>query len=80
LGAYVTGDVQSNPGVGVTVKHFFANSQENNQNAENNVISERTAREIDLKIFEQVRHIRIPIQKQRVLCWHRDRHSLILDI
>ena len=50
--AYVTAGVQSHPGVGVTLKHFYANSQENNRNAVNNVISERAAREIYLKGYE----------------------------
>ena len=50
--ANVVSGAQSNHGVGVTVKHFWANSQEDNRNAENNVISERTAREIYLKGFE----------------------------
>ncbi|MBE6948865.1 MAG: hypothetical protein E7456_03360, partial [Ruminococcaceae bacterium] len=50
--AYVTMGVQSNPGIGVTLKHFWGNSQETNRNAENNVISERAAREIYLKGFE----------------------------
>ncbi len=50
--AHVTAGVQSNPGVGVTLKHFFGNSQETNRNQENNVMSERTAREIYLKGFE----------------------------
>ena len=51
-GAYVTAGVQSHQGVGVTVKHFYANNQENNRTAVNNVLSERTAREIYLKGFE----------------------------
>ncbi len=50
--ANVTAGVQSNPGVGVTLKHFFGNSQESSRNSENNVMSERTAREIYLKGFE----------------------------
>lgn len=51
-GANTTTGVQSNHGVGVTIKHFWANSQEDNRNAENNVITERTAREIYMKGFE----------------------------
>ena len=50
--AYTIIGLQSHPGAGATVKHFFANSQENNRNAANNVISERTIREIYLKGFE----------------------------
>ena len=50
--AYVTAGVQSRHGTGVTVKHFFANNQENNRMYVNNVLSERTAREIYLKGFE----------------------------
>ena len=47
-----TTGVQSNPGVGVTLKHYAANSQENNRSAENNTLTERTFREIYLKGFE----------------------------
>jgi len=48
----VTAGVQSNDGVGVTVKHFVANSQQANQNYQDSVIGERALREIYLKGFE----------------------------
>jgi hypothetical protein len=50
--ASMTKGVQSIPGEGVTVKHFAGNEQEANRNAVNDVISERGAREIELKGFE----------------------------
>lgn len=52
--ASTTEGVQSNPGVGVTIKHFAENSQEANRNADNAVVSERALRETELKAFEYV--------------------------
>ncbi|RKS75505.1 beta-glucosidase [Motilibacter peucedani] len=50
--AATTKGVQSNPGVGVTLKHYAENSQEANRNADDAVVSERAAREIELRGFE----------------------------
>ncbi|OIJ65429.1 hypothetical protein WN71_023935 [Streptomyces mangrovisoli] len=50
--AATTAGVQSNPGVGVTVKHFAGNNQETSRNSGNDVVSERAMREIELKGFE----------------------------
>jgi hypothetical protein len=47
-----TAGVQSYDGIGVCLKHFWGNEQEDNRNALNNVIGERAAREIYLKQFE----------------------------
>ena len=54
MGIAETIGVQSNEGIGVCIKHFAANNQENNHNAVNNTIDERTLREIYLKAFEMV--------------------------
>jgi beta-glucosidase len=47
-GGYITAGVQASDGVGVCLKHYFGNNQENSRNSENNVMTERTAREIYL--------------------------------
>ncbi|MEY8390586.1 glycoside hydrolase family 3 C-terminal domain-containing protein [Lachnospiraceae bacterium 45-W7] len=52
IAAAETFGVQSNPGVGVTLKHFAVNNQESDRNSENNTVTERTLREIYLKGFE----------------------------
>ena len=51
-GGYETLGVQSNTGVGVTLKHFAGNNQENSRETQNDVVTERAFREIFLKQFE----------------------------
>ncbi|MET9500069.1 glycoside hydrolase family 3 N-terminal domain-containing protein [Streptomyces sp. NPDC006552] len=50
--AATTRGVQSNPGVGVTVKHLAANNQESGRRGGDSVVGERALREIELKGFE----------------------------
>lgn len=54
VGSAITAGVQSNKGVGVTIKHYITNNQETNRSAVNTSVSERTLREIYLKGFRMV--------------------------
>lgn len=51
-GATMTAGVQANPGVGVTIKHFFANNQEADRFTSDSDLTERASREIYLRGFE----------------------------
>ncbi|MDH2413112.1 glycoside hydrolase family 3 N-terminal domain-containing protein [Nocardioides sp. CER19] len=50
--AATTLGVQSNRGVGVTIKHFAFNNQETQRSGGNSVVGERAARELELRSFQ----------------------------
>ncbi|MDR1136392.1 MAG: glycoside hydrolase family 3 C-terminal domain-containing protein [Clostridiales Family XIII bacterium] len=52
IAAAMTKGVQSQGGVGVTLKHFFANNQEYSRTSIDTLMTERAAREIYLRNFE----------------------------
>lgn len=54
MAAAVTAGVQNTPGIGVTVKHFCCNNQEDNRNWVSENVSERALRELYLRGFRYV--------------------------
>ncbi|MGN1020160.1 MAG: glycoside hydrolase family 3 protein [Aristaeellaceae bacterium] len=50
--AAITRGVQGHPGVGVTIKHYACNNQEDNRKHSDSILTERVLREIYLRGFE----------------------------
>jgi beta-glucosidase len=83
--AATTQGVQSNAGVGVTLKHFVANNQEANRNNVNELISERALREIYLKGFQYAVESSQPMAVMASYnkengTWSADNYDLLTDI
>ena len=52
MASAITKGVQTDPSLGVTIKHFACNNQEENRRGVSSIVSERALREIYLKGFE----------------------------
>ena len=85
LAASLTKGVQSNKGLGVSLKHFCCNNTEDNRNGISSNVSERALREIYLKGFEiavKKSHPKTVMSSYNMLnhIYTANRHDLLTDI